>query len=55
MRGRIICITPIKHLEGVYERLEQYENFFYEPNITKDELSKRVFVCLMCPKTFTVF
>ena len=42
MRGRIICITPIKHLEGVYERLEQYENFFYEPNITKNELSKRL-------------
>jgi len=42
MRGRIICITPVKHLEGVYERLEQYENFFYEPNITKDELSKRL-------------
>ena len=42
MKGRIICITPVKHLEGVYERLEQYENFFYEPNITKDELSKRL-------------
>ena len=42
MRSRIICITPVKHLEGVYERLEQYENFFYEPNITKNELSKRL-------------
>jgi D-3-phosphoglycerate dehydrogenase len=42
MRGRIICITPVKHLEGVYERLEQYGNFFYEPNITKNELSKRL-------------
>lgn len=42
MRGRIICITPVKHLEGVYKRLEQYENFFYEPNITKNELSKRL-------------
>ncbi len=42
MRGRIICITPIKHLEGVYGRLEQYGNSFYEPSITKNDLSKRL-------------
>ena len=36
----IVCITPVKHLDGVYELLEQYDNVFYEPDITKNELKK---------------
>ena len=36
----IVCITPVKHLDGVYELLEQYDNVFYEPDINKNELKK---------------
>jgi phosphoglycerate dehydrogenase-like enzyme len=36
----IVCITPVRHLEGVYERLEQYGDIIYEPEITRDKLSK---------------
>ena len=38
MKG--VCITPVKHLDGVYELLEQYDNVFYEPDINKNELKK---------------
>jgi len=34
----IICITSIKHLEGVYEKLLGYGEVVYEPDITKEEL-----------------
>ena len=37
---KIICITPVKHLKGVYKRLEQYGEVIYKPEITKDELTK---------------
>ena len=34
----IICITPIKHLDGVYEKLLGYGEIIYEPDITKQKL-----------------
>ena len=34
----IFCITPIKHLNGVYEQLSTYGEIIYEPNINKQEL-----------------
>ena len=40
---KLIVITPIKHLDGVYESLESMENItdlYYEPDVTKDELKK---------------
>ena len=36
---KIVCITPIKHLDGVYERLEQYGEVIYVPEISKLELT----------------
>jgi len=36
----IICITPIKHIDGMYEKLEQRGNIIYEPEITKSKLKK---------------
>ena len=36
---KIVCITPIKHLDGVYERLEQYGEIIYIPEISKLELT----------------
>lgn len=39
--NRILCITPIDHLEGVHEALAARDSeFIYEPNITKQELKK---------------
>ena len=35
---KILCITPIKHLDGVYEKLESCGEVIYEPNITKQKL-----------------
>ena len=35
---KILCITPIKHLEGVYKKLESYGDVIYRPDITKQEL-----------------
>jgi D-3-phosphoglycerate dehydrogenase len=37
---KILCITPVKHLEGVYERLEQYGEVIYKPEITREELTE---------------
>ena len=34
---KIICITPIKHLDGVCEKLETFGDLTYCPNITKAE------------------
>ena len=36
---KIVCITPIQHLDGVYERLEQYGELSYLPEISKLELT----------------
>lgn len=36
---KIVCITPIKHLDEVYERLEQYGEVIYVPEISKLELT----------------
>ena len=35
---KILCITPIKHLEGVYERLASFGEITYFPNISKIKL-----------------
>ena len=35
---KILCITPIEHLEGVYEKLLNYGEIIYRPDITKKEL-----------------
>ena len=37
---KLVCITPIKHLEGVYESLQDIMEFDYQPNIEKNELNK---------------
>ena len=36
----IICITPIKHIDGMYEKLKRCGNVIYEPEITKSKLKK---------------
>ncbi len=38
--SKIICITPIKHLKGVYDKLSSYGELIYQPNIIKSELNK---------------
>tara|TARA_A100001201_G_C4095785_1_gene203696 strand:+ start:4903 stop:5841 length:939 start_codon:yes stop_codon:yes gene_type:complete len=35
---KILCITPIKHLEGVFEKLSKFGEVEYQPNITKPAL-----------------
>ena len=35
---KILCITPIKHLEGVFDLFKLYGEVVYEPNINKSEL-----------------
>ena len=37
---KLVCITPIRHLEGVYESLQDIMDFEYHPNIKKHELNK---------------
>jgi len=34
----ILCITPVKHLEGVFEKLLEFGEVEYQPNITKPAL-----------------
>ncbi|MDA9997914.1 hypothetical protein N9E66_05065 [Gammaproteobacteria bacterium] len=34
----ILCITPVKHLQGVYELFNNYGSVIYEPNINKKDL-----------------
>jgi len=36
--SKILCITPVKHLEGVYEKLLGYGEVIYEPEINRDTL-----------------
>tara|TARA_B100000795_G_scaffold157821_1_gene118520 strand:- start:9640 stop:10572 length:933 start_codon:yes stop_codon:yes gene_type:complete len=38
MKTKILCITPIKHLKGVYEKLLSFGEIIYLPNISKSEL-----------------
>lgn len=37
---KIICITPIKHLKGLYEELCSYVDVIYKPYILKNDLKK---------------
>ena len=36
----IVCITPVKHLDGVYEAINKYGKVYYLPEIDKNGLSK---------------
>lgn len=38
----IICITPVKHIKGVYENLCSLSEVIYEPYITYDELKEKI-------------
>ncbi len=35
---KVLCITPIKHLEGLFEELSSYADVVYLPELTRDEL-----------------
>jgi len=35
---KILCITPLRHLDGVYDSLLECGEVFYEPNMTIDSL-----------------
>lgn len=35
---KILCITPVKHLDGVFEQFDACGGAIYSPNITKKEL-----------------
>ncbi len=35
---KILCITPLKHLEGVYDNLSECGEIFYEPDLNVDNL-----------------
>lgn len=37
---KILCITPVKHLQGVYEELKKQGTVHYYPDITKNNLKK---------------
>ena len=37
---KILCLTPIKHLQGVYEHLETFGQVAYYPELTKFEIQK---------------
>ena len=38
MKKKILCITPIKHLNGVYEEMKKYGEVIYFPNIKNNGL-----------------
>lgn len=38
LNPKILCITPIKHLNGVYQKLSEFGEIIYMPNISKVEL-----------------
>lgn len=40
VKKKILCITPIKHLPGVFEELNKYGDISYKPNINKIEIIK---------------
>jgi hypothetical protein len=35
---KILCITPIKHLDGIFERLSKLGDIEYKPDFTKKDL-----------------
>ena len=35
---KILCITPVRHLDGVYEKLQSYGEVIYKPEVDKNEL-----------------
>jgi len=39
---KIICITPIKHIDGAIEALEAHGEVIYDPYISKDELRAKL-------------
>ena len=40
MKKQILCITPIKHLVGVYEELSNYGRIIYSVDKNEDDLAK---------------
>ena len=40
---KIICITQLKHLDGVYDLLKEFGYVTYVPDITKEELKNTLF------------
>ena len=38
MKPTILCITPVKHLKGVFEKLSEFGKIIYIPDISKQEL-----------------
>jgi len=49
---KILCITPVKHLDGVFNLFSRYGEPIYEPNISKDEL-RELLVSLEIEYMFT--
>ena len=39
----IVCITQLKHLDGVYDLLKEFGNVIYLPDTTKEELKNTLF------------
>ena len=39
----IVCITQLKHLDGVYDLLKEFGHVTYVPDITKEELKNTLF------------
>ena len=35
MKLKILCITPVKHLTGVFEKLSEFGEIIYIPDISK--------------------
>ena len=35
----ILCLTPIKHLDGIYDYLESFGEVYYNPDLNKDEFN----------------
>ena len=34
---KILCLTPIKHLDGIYEYLERYGDVHYSPDLSEED------------------
>ena len=39
---KIICITPVTHLDGIVDKLESFGEVHYFQNINKDTLVKKI-------------
>ena len=37
MAFKILCLTPIKHLDGVYEYLQSFGRVSYAPELNKED------------------